>query len=77
MQWQIEDKKCGKGKDKNMDKAYDENKDEDKDEDKDGGKNKGKKDLPPLRVVAPQPATSTRVSVPPKLPLIISIWLEG
>lgn len=53
------------------DKEYDENKDKAKEEDK------GKKDLPPLRVVAPQPATSTRVSVPPKLPLIISIWLEG
>ena len=53
------------------DKESDENKDKAKEEDKD------KKDLPPLRVVAPQPATSTRVSVPPKLPLIISIWLEG
>ena len=29
--------------------------------------------LPPLRVVAPHPATSTRVSIPPKLPLIINI----
>ena len=64
-----------KDKDENKDMAKEEDKDEDKDENKDKAKeeDKDKKDLPPLRVVAPQPATSTRVSVPPKLPLIISI----
>ena len=63
--------------DNHKDECMDEDENENENEDKQKDESKDEKDLPPLRVVAPHPATSTWVSIPPKLPLIRNIWFAS